>query len=171
MTFDLTPHMKFILAIATLFFSTSSFAQVDTTVKKTADSITVIVHKDPRLDSLIKKQATINEVTSRDGRRTDKGYRLMIISTNKRDEALAAKTKVYSYFPELKAYLWYQSPYFRVKAGNFTDKKDAESYQKKLNVHFPRGVFVMKEDDVELKNGKGLNDKSTSKPGSGNLSD
>ncbi|MEK7225790.1 MAG: SPOR domain-containing protein [Bacteroidota bacterium] len=162
--------MKFILAITALIISTNSFAQVDTTAKK-PDSITVIVHKDPRLDLLVKKQAVINEVTSRDGRRTDKGFRLIIISTNKREEALAAKTKVYTFFPELKAYMWYQSPYFRVKAGNFTEKKDAESYQKKLNAYFPKGVFVMKEDDVELKNGKGLNDKSTSKPGSGNLSD
>lgn len=162
--------MKFILSISVLIISTGAFAQVDTTAKK-PDSITVIVHKDPRLDLLVKKQAVINEVTSRDGRRTDKGFRLMIISTTNRNEAMAAKTKVYSYFPELKAYLWYQSPYFRVKAGNFTEKKDAESYQKKLNAHFPRGVFVMKEDDVELKNGKGLNDKLPSKPGSGNLSD
>ncbi|HRF17161.1 MAG TPA: SPOR domain-containing protein, partial [Chitinophagaceae bacterium] len=104
-----------------------------------------------------KKQATINEVTSRDGRRTDKGFRLMIISTNNRDEAIAAKTKVYTYFPELKAYLWYQSPYFRVKAGNFKDRKDAEAYQKRLNVYFPKGVFIMK-DIIEVKPGRGEED-------------
>ncbi len=114
------------------------------------DSNSVIVHKDPRLDLLVKKQADINEVTSRDGRRTDKGFRLMIISTNNRDEALAAKTKVYTYFPDLKAYMWYQSPYFRVKAGNFKDRKDAEAYQKRLNTYFPKGVFIMK-DIIEVK--------------------
>ena len=30
------------------------------------------------------------------------------------------------FFPDLKAYMWYQSPYFRVKAGNFKERKDAE---------------------------------------------
>lgn len=145
--------MKFIFTAPLFFISVTLFAQQDTVSKQPADSNTVIVHKDPRLDLLIKKQVTINEVTSRDGRRTDKGFRLMIISTTNRDEAIAAKTKIYTYFPELKAYLWYQSPYFRVKAGNFKDRKDAESYQKRLNSYFPRGVFIMK-DVIEVKPGK-----------------
>jgi len=142
--------MKFIWSVIFTLLVSTAFGQVDTTAPKSVDSNSVIVHKDPRLDLLVKKQATINEVTSRDGRRTDKGFRLMIISTNNRDEAIAAKTKVYTYFPELKAYLWYQSPYFRVKAGNFKDRKDAEAYQKRLNTYFPKGVFIMK-DIIEVK--------------------
>lgn len=156
--FDLMPHMKFILPLALFFVANSSFAQTDSTAKQPVDSNSVIVHRDPRLDLLVKKQAEINEITGKDARKTDKGYRILIISTNSRNEAMTAKTKVYSYFPELKAYLWYQSPYFRVKAGNFLERKDAESYQKRLNVYFPKGVFIMK-DEVELKAGKGLNDK------------
>ena len=145
--------MKFFFTIAALAFVGTCSAQKDTAWVSPVDSNTVIVHKDLRLDLLVKKQATINEVTSREGRKTDKGFRLMIISTNNRDEALAAKTKIYSYFPELKAYLWYQSPYFRVKAGNFKDRKDAESYQKRMNIYFPKGVFIMK-DIIEVKSAK-----------------
>ncbi len=81
----------------------------------------------------------------------------MIISTNKREEAVAAKTKVYTYFPELKAYLWFQPPFYKLKAGNFKDRKDAETYQKKLNVYFPRGIFIM-NDIVELKPDKSSED-------------
>ena len=149
--------MKFILILSMLAFSGSLMAQTDTTHKQVHDSITVIIHKDARIDELVSKQANINEITSRDGRRTDKGFRLMIISTTNRDEALAAKTKIYTYFPDLKAYLWYQSPYFRVKAGNFKDRKDAENYQKRMNTYFPRGVFIMK-DVIEVKPGKGGED-------------
>ena len=145
--------MKFILTITAFAFVVSCSAQKDTAWVSRVDSNTVIVHKDPRLDLLIKKQAIINEETSREGRKTDKGFRLMIISTNNREEAYAAKTKVYTFFPELKAYMWYQSPYFRLKAGNFKDKKDAESYQKKLNRYFPKGVFIMK-DIIEVKASK-----------------
>ncbi len=152
------PHMKILFTITMLVLTANCFAQEDTTGKQPVDSNTVIIHKDPRLDLLVKKQATINEVTSRDGRKTDKGFRLMIVSTNSRDEALAAKTKVYTYFPELKAYLWYQSPYFRVKAGNFKDRKDAEAYQKRLNTYFPKGVFIMK-DIIEVKPGKATEDE------------
>ena len=152
------PHMKFIITIAVLIITADCFAQEDSAGKEPVDTNSVIVHKDPRLDLLVKKQASINEVTSRDGRRTDKGFRLMIISTNNRDEAMAAKTKVYTYFPDLKAYMWYQSPYFRVKAGNFKDRKDAEAYQRRLNTYFPKGVFIMK-DIIEVKSGKGIDDE------------
>jgi hypothetical protein len=126
---------------------------VDSFMVRRSDTSTVVIHKDSRIDMLIKKQATINEVSTRDGRKTDKGFRLMIISTNNREEAMAAKTKIYTYFPELKAYLWYQSPYFRVKAGNFKDRKDAEAYQKRMNTYFPKGVFIMK-DIIEVKPSK-----------------
>ncbi|MFZ9386592.1 MAG: SPOR domain-containing protein [Chitinophagaceae bacterium] len=146
--------MKFISFALSILFALPVFAQTDTTAVPVVDSGTVKIYKDPRLDQLVNKQATINEVTSRDARRTDKGFRLMIISTTSRDEAIAAKTKIYTYFPDLKAYLWYQSPYFRVKAGNFKERKEAEEYQKRLNVYFPRGVFIMK-DVIEVKPGKG----------------
>ena len=152
--------MKFIIFFFAIAFSVNCFAQ-DSMWKEPVDSNTVIVHKDPRLDLLVKKQATINAVSSRGTKRTDKGFRLMVISTNKRDEAMAAKTKVYTFFPELKAYLWYQSPYFRVKAGNFKDRKDAESYQQRLNTYFPKGVFIMK-DIIEVKPEKNNDDDEIS---------
>jgi hypothetical protein len=74
----------------------------------------------------------------------------MIISTRNSDEEIAAKTNVYTYFPELKAYLWHQSPYYKVKAGDFKERKEAEEYQKRLNVYFEKGVYIM-NDIVELK--------------------
>ena len=143
--------MKRNLLIACLLFSLISFSQ-DTTAywKKPVDTNTVVVHKDARIDLLVKRQAQVNEETSRDARRFAKGFRLMVITTNSRDEALAAKTKVYTYFPELKAYLWHQSPFYKLKVGNFKDRKEAEAYQKRLNSYFPKGVFVM-PDTVEVK--------------------
>jgi hypothetical protein len=151
------PHMKFFFTITSLAIIFTCSAQKDTARVLQVDSNTVIIHKDPRLDLLVKKQAAINEVNSRDSRKTDKGFRLLIISSNNRNEAIAAKTKIYTYFPELKAYLWYQSPYFRVKAGNFKEREEAESYQKKLNRYFPKGVFIMK-DIIEMKLGKNPDD-------------
>jgi hypothetical protein len=138
--------MKRIITLALLVFSLDAFSQD----MISTDSSSVTVHKDPRIDLLVTKQMQVNELTSRDARKNAKGFRLLIIRTNNRDEALAAKSKVYTYFPELKAYLWHQSPYYNVKAGNFKDRKEAEAYQKKMNVYFPKGVFVM-NDVVEIK--------------------
>ena len=135
-----------------LVIASANFATAQNVITPTPpqDTSAVIVHKDLRIDMLIKKQAQINEETARESRRTMKGYRLMVINTNKRDEAIAAKTKIYTYFPELKAYLLYQSPYFKLKAGNFKTRDEAEDYQKKLNAFFPKGVFII-SDIIEIK--------------------
>ena len=114
------------------------------------DTSSVVVHKDPRIDLLIKKEADINLAIKRASSRTAKGYRLMVINTAKRDEAISAKTRIYTYFPELKAYLIYQSPYFKLKAGNFRTRDEAEKYQKELSVYFPKGVFIISET-IEVK--------------------
>lgn len=141
--------MKIILFISALVFSFNSYAQ-DSTWKKRVDSNSVIVHKDPRLDLLVKKQIQINEETSRDARRIGKGYRLLVVNTSSRDEAIEAKSKVYTFFPELKSYLIYQSPYFKLKVGNFKERKDAEEYLNKLKRHFPQGIYIM-NDVIEIK--------------------
>lgn len=136
---------NFLLA---LFLSAAITAGAQDTVA--TETSTVVVHKDPRLDQLVTRQAQINEETSRDSRKAGKGFRLMIISTSNREEAIAAKSTIYNNFPDLQPYLWHQSPYYKVKAGNFKERKDAEVYQKRLNVYFPKGVFIM-NDIIELK--------------------
>ena len=142
-------YMKLLLFLCVTFI-TGSIAAQDSTWRKMHDSGSVRIHKDPRLDMLVKKQVQINEETSRESRRIAKGYRLIVITTNNRDEAIAAKTKVYTYFPELKAYMWHQSPYYKLKVGNFKERKEAEDYQERLQKHFPKGVFIM-NDIIELK--------------------
>jgi hypothetical protein len=130
-----------ILALFT-FLSISSLAQTD--------SSNVVVHKDPRIDMLMKKQIEINEVTTRNSRRSAQGYRIQVISTNNRTKAMEAKTRIYQHFPELKAYLMYQSPYFKLKVGNFTEREEAESYLQDILTLFPTGVYVVR-DIVEVK--------------------
>lgn len=102
------------------------------------------------MELLVRKQAGINTSTKKMYGRTARGYRLMVMNTNKREDAIAAKTKIYSHFPELKAYLIYQAPFFRLKAGNFTSRDEAVRYQKQMTVLFPKGVFVI-NDTIEIK--------------------
>lgn len=114
------------------------------------DSGLVIVHKDPRLAMLVKKQMQINEETTRDSRRTMPGFRIQIVNSPDRTNALEAKTRVYKLYPELKAYLQYQSPYFRLKVGNFKTRQDAEDYLKNLSRDFSNNVFIVR-DTIEVK--------------------
>ena len=139
--------MKTFLVLLSLVLFSSCFAQAD------SSGIGVLVHKDPRVDLLVKKQASINTVSKKSIGRTMRGYRLMILNTNKREDAIAAKTKVYTYFPELKAYLTYQAPFFRLKAGNFKTRDEAEKYKKEMAPLFPKGVFIL-NDTIEVKGEK-----------------
>jgi hypothetical protein len=136
--------MKILLVLICVFIFSNSFAQTDNS------GIGVVIHKDPRADLLVKKQASINTATKKSVGRTMRGYRLMVLNTNKREDAIAAKTKVYTYFPELKAYLIYQSPFFRLKAGNFKTRDEAEKYRKEMSPLFPKGVFIVSET-IEVK--------------------
>ena len=147
--FCTTNFMNKIFLIAALLFSLNSFSQ-DTTWHKTVDTPSVIVHKDPRIDLLVKKQIQINEETTRETRRVGKGYRLLVINTNNREEAAAAKTKVYTYFPELKSYLLYQAPYFRLRVGNFKDREEAVEYMKSLSKQFENNVMIVR-DVIEVR--------------------
>ena len=139
--------MKFWSLSIFLFIAFSSFAQTDTN--------NVVVHKDPRVDLLMKKQIEINEVTAQNNRRSAPGFRIQVISTNNRTKAMEAKTKVYQRFPELKAYLMYQSPFFKLKVGNFLEREEAESYLQDILRIFPTGVYVVR-DIVEVKPEKSI---------------
>src|SRR5690349_5725228 len=107
--------MRWILTMAMVFLIGGLSAQ---------DSTGVVVHKDPRIDILVKKHIEYNELSTREARRFVQGFRILIISTNDRTKANDAKLKVYNNFPELKAYMMYQSPNYKLKVGNFKNQKE-----------------------------------------------
>ncbi|MDR3711852.1 MAG: SPOR domain-containing protein [Puia sp.] len=111
---------------------------------------TVVVHKDPRIETLIKKQAQINEVTTRDSRRNVPGFRIQVIQSRDRNKVFAEKTKIYQQFPDLQPYLVYQQPYYKLKVGNFKTQEEAEDFQKQLTKLFPTGLFVVR-DIIDVK--------------------
>lgn len=129
-------HKKISLLIVSFLITGTILAQ---------DDKGVIVHKDPRADQLVKKQIELNELNTRDARRFVQGYRILIISTNDRNQANNAKTKIYKNFPELKAYLSYQAPYYKLRVGNFVTPKDADVYLKKIQLYFPATVYIIRD--------------------------
>ena len=114
------------------------------------DSGSVVVHKDPRIELLINKQIEINEYTTRNSRRNVQGYRILVINTNDRAKATEAKARIYQKFRELPAYLMYQSPFYKLKVGNFREREEAEQYLVDIKRLFPNGVFVVR-DVIEVK--------------------
>lgn len=107
------------------------------------------VVKDPRIDLLVKKSIENNEFNTRDARRFVQGYRLLIINTPDRNQANEARLKLLKVFPDLKSYMEFQSPRFRVKAGNFKDQKEGEGYLKRLQPLFTQEIYLIR-DVVEI---------------------
>ena len=136
----------FFLLFTFYFLLGKSFAQADSvaTIKDT-----VVVNKDPRLDILTQKQALINkrsQMMTSNG--LYKGYRLQLLSTNNRNQAFKLKYDLLTNFPDQKAYVSYQAPYFKVKFGNFLHRDEAEKIRKQLSKTYPAGVFIV-EDAIE----------------------
>ena len=116
----------------------------------TACAQDTLIHKDPRIDSLIKKQIQINELTTRDSRRNIPGFRIQVAKSNDRNQVFAIKTKIYQVYPELKPYLIYQPPNYKLNVGNFKTPEEAEPYLQKLTQDFPSGVYLV-HDIIEVK--------------------
>ncbi len=129
--------MKFLLIIVFLY-NAVGYAQ------------TTVIYKDPRVDSLIKKQIQINENTTRESRRSMPGYRIQVANSTDRNDVFAIKTKIYQLYPELKPYLLYQAPNYKLKVGNFKTAEEAEPYLQKLTQDFPSGVYLV-HDVIDVK--------------------
>lgn len=139
--------MRFILLVGFLISSFTLHASADT----------VIINKDPRLDVFAQKQAYVNKLS---GKLTSsgkfKGYRLQVLVTRSREEALNTKTMLMQRYPDQKGYLMYQSPSFKLRFGNFPDRKTAEDFKKELASFYKQPIYVVedlidyipKEDDL-----------------------
>jgi len=122
--------------------------QVDT-ISFRKDSIQV--NKDPRLDILAQKQAIINKrAQSQLSTGLYKGFRLQLLSSNNRNQAFKLKYELMTKYPEHKAYVVYQAPYFKVRIGNFLKREDAEKARKLLLKSYSSGVYLV-EDAIEYR--------------------
>lgn len=116
-------------------------------VLQTNAADTIIVHKDPRLETLTAKQIAINKVTiNMTSSGLFRGYRLQVLSTRSREEAFKTKATLLRNFPDQKVYILYQSPYFKVRVGNFINRNDAESFSKQIGNYLSQPAYVV--DDL-----------------------
>nr|WP_294905865.1 SPOR domain-containing protein [uncultured Lacibacter sp.] len=70
------------------------------------------------------------------------GYQLQVLNTTNRKDALEAKSLLLSKYPQQKTFLLFQTPYYKIRFGNFLTQSEAVSYQKKIKTHFTN-VFVI----------------------------
>lgn len=120
--------------------------------KAQSDSMGVItVQKDERINLLGNKMAEYNKGLALKPR-SSKGFRLMLLSTSDRALAMQVRTKLLQQFPGQAVYMSFQSPYIKLKFGNFEERGEAERYRKIIlsQKMVPGNVYIM-ADNIELK--------------------
>ncbi len=108
------------------------------------------VKRDPRVDLLVDKQIELNRLAMKTKTVILQGYRIQVISTNKRDLALETKSRLLKSYPDQKSYMFYQSPHFKIQFGNFKTYKEAEQFKKEMTSLFGEELLIL-PSRVEIK--------------------
>lgn len=135
-----------------VFFCSFGFvvnAQTSVTDSVITGKVTII--KDSRLDDLVIKEATFNEAIAL-APKTSKGYRLMVLNSNNRDLSMQIRSQLLQRYPDEKLYMSFQSPYVKLKMGNFVSKEEAENFKKDIikNLKITSNIYILSET-IELK--------------------
>ena len=138
-----------LLSIIILQMSFASQAQVLPT--DSTQYAKVIIEKDKRIDVLGDKMYAYNAGLARNIL-SARGYRLMVLSSNDRNLAMKLRSSLLQQYPEHKVYMVYQTPFIKLKMGNFVDKSDAENFRKQLIRQgvVPGNIYLLSEM-VEIK--------------------
>jgi hypothetical protein len=98
------------------------------------------VHQNPKTEKLLERQIQLDK-----NRQTTPGYRVQIYfgsGSSARIKAMKVKTDFLSAYPEVKAYIIYQSPDFKVRVGDFRTRSEALRLQKKIARDYPNAFIV-----------------------------
>lgn len=113
----------------------------------------VRLHADPRLDLVVHKSEVRTGPHTPTGRRagmitSGRGFRVQIYSGNDRTIATQRKIDFLRRYPGTRTYLTYIAPTFRVKVGDYRDRKAAQAmYQQVSRLYNPCMVV---NDIVEI---------------------
>lgn len=94
---------------------------------------------DMALDSIAVRNKTV---------RYSSGYRIQVFVGNDRKEVDEAKAYIYQNFPELSTYLTFSQPTYKLKAGDFTSRLDAERYYSFIKQRYSAAMLVNERIDI-----------------------
>ena len=120
--------------------SVASYAQ-------TPGKVTVI--KDSRIDSVIALRIALSKSSGNGAGgayapATGNGYRVQIFVGSNREEAYNAQSRFNELYPELRTYIIYSEPNFKVRAGDFRSRLEASKMMEQLHQQFT-SLFIISE--------------------------
>jgi len=102
------------------------------------DTARIRVWEDPSIGPKMQAFGAVNSGKSQSA----KGYRIQIFNGNRAD-ASEQKIQFARRYPDLTVYTVYETPEYRVQAGDFTDSFEAEKTLREVRAFFP-GAFLVR---------------------------
>jgi len=117
-----------------VFISAAAAAQTRGTVTET---------KDPRIDSVIAKRLALSKLPNNPLAPTSaNGFRVQFFMGSDRTEAYKAQSKFNDLYPDVKTYMSYNDPNFKVKAGDFKTRLEATRLMEQLRNQFTSLIVI-----------------------------
>ena len=117
------------------------YGQPDTTLGK------IRIYSDERVHDLVEKYARLSE----EKEIPTYGYCVQIASAsgnNARDRVNDVKAQFLMSYPDMPAYLLWDSPNYKIRVGDFRTQLEAENFQVKIEKEFPYAFTVW--DEIEF---------------------
>lgn len=104
---------------------------------------TIEIIRDPRVDTLVSRYAQVHHKKA-----SISGFRIQIAAGSNRTSIYKIKSEFYTLFPEIKQYLIYQAPNFKLRVGDYRTRLEAYKDLQKLLPMF-RGAFII-PDEIKI---------------------
>ena len=112
----------------------------------------VVLRQDSIMGSLLVKK----ESTDKNNAVTAVGYRVQVYSNNNarkaKSEAFELEEKLKEIFPDVKCYVSYSAPFWKVRLGDFSNYAEAVVFSKKVKKELPKlagEIIVTKENNTK----------------------
>lgn len=103
----------------------------------------VEVVKDARVDTLIARWNELNKTGGGTAvRLSNWGYRVQIFTGSNRNTAFNAQNKFQDMYPGMRTYISYRDPNYKVLAGDFRTRLEAQKMMQELKPYFT-GMFII----------------------------
>ncbi|MDA3883402.1 MAG: SPOR domain-containing protein [Bacteroidales bacterium] len=150
--------MRYLFIFIALFFAFFTYAQDNNSEDSTqvfsslhtiknAEQGSIHIYQDPLITELVARHIQNNEAQEN----SIIGWRIQIYnSTGKetRSDALKVRSEFLSQYPDLKTYVIYQPPIFKIRVGDFRTREEAYYFYKLIIKDYP--VSYMIKDDIML---------------------
>ncbi|RYY35110.1 MAG: SPOR domain-containing protein [Sphingobacteriaceae bacterium] len=103
----------------------------------------VEVVKDARFDTLITRWDDLNKKSGGAAARSSNwGYRVQIFTGSNRNTAFNSQNKFQEMYPGMRTYISYRDPNYKVLAGDFRSRLEAQKMMQELKPYFT-GMFII----------------------------